>query len=57
MDGMAATVAGPERWSLAGATALVTGGSKGIGHAIVEELASLGTWVHTVGIRTSNHEL
>ncbi|EMS67748.1 Tropinone reductase-like protein [Triticum urartu] len=27
-----------ERWNLAGATALVTGGSKGIGHAIVEEL-------------------
>ncbi|KAJ1276632.1 hypothetical protein BS78_05G229200 [Paspalum vaginatum] len=39
--------AGGERWSLAGATALVTGGSKGIGHAIVEELARLGTRVHT----------
>ena len=36
-----------ERWSLAGATALVTGGSKGIGHAIVEELARLGVRVHT----------
>nr|CAB3492151.1 unnamed protein product [Digitaria exilis] len=39
--------AGGERWSLAGATALVTGCSKGIGHAIVEELAGLGVRVHT----------
>ncbi|KAG6482045.1 hypothetical protein ZIOFF_058672 [Zingiber officinale] len=35
------------RWSLAGSTALVTGGSKGIGYAIVEELARLGSAVHT----------
>ncbi|CAD6252700.1 unnamed protein product [Miscanthus lutarioriparius] len=36
-----------ERWSLAGATALVTGGSKGTGHAMVEELAAFGVRVHT----------
>jgi Tropinone reductase 1 len=42
-----ANTASPKRWSLAGATALVTGGSKGIGHAIVEELAAFGVRVHT----------
>ncbi|CAO2825970.1 unnamed protein product [Amaranthus hypochondriacus] len=36
-----------QRWSLQGANALVTGGTKGIGHAIVEELARLGSRVHT----------
>ncbi|KAJ4785704.1 NAD(P)-binding Rossmann-fold superfamily protein [Rhynchospora pubera] len=38
---------GNERWSMEGSTALVTGGSKGIGRAIVEELARFGVAVHT----------
>ncbi|XP_066338811.1 tropinone reductase homolog At1g07440-like [Miscanthus floridulus] len=44
---VAARMSRAARWNLAGATALVTGGSKGIGHAIVEELAGFGALVHT----------
>ncbi|KAH1196674.1 Tropinone reductase [Glycine max] len=35
------------RWSLNGTTALVTGGTRGIGHAIVSDLAAFGAAVHT----------
>ncbi|KAK9677955.1 hypothetical protein RND81_11G178200 [Saponaria officinalis] len=44
---MEAKTASNNRWSLKGMTALVTGGTKGIGYAIVEELVGLGATVHT----------
>ncbi|KAI3882786.1 hypothetical protein MKX03_020786 [Papaver bracteatum] len=43
---MANNVADVGKWSLKGKTALVTGAAKGMGHAIVEELAGFGATIH-----------
>ncbi|KAL5750354.1 hypothetical protein ACOSP7_024957 [Xanthoceras sorbifolium] len=45
-----ASSGGINRWSLEGMTALVTGGTKGLGHAVVEELTE---YTHVPGTKQS----
>ncbi|KAL9238740.1 hypothetical protein vseg_013124 [Gypsophila vaccaria] len=45
-EAMKVSLGSDDRWSLHGMTALVTGGTKGIGHEVVEELARLGVRVY-----------
>ncbi|XP_023763925.1 tropinone reductase homolog At5g06060 [Lactuca sativa] len=59
VESSSATATTNSRWSLAGMTALVTGGTRGIGYAVVEELAGLGAAVHTCSRNEAelNHRL
>ncbi|XP_019418078.1 PREDICTED: tropinone reductase homolog At5g06060-like isoform X1 [Lupinus angustifolius] len=47
MAGAGSNTNRPSRWLLNGMTALVTGGTRGIGHAIVEDLCGFGATVYT----------